>query len=655
MVYSVLHHLDARVASFVPAGLVPGTDAHRRARLVVFFAALCCFGEVPYGIAFAAMGIPLLSALSFAAVAVFFFTMAILHAGRPRAAIGFVSVMIVGELAIKAVYGGGLHCPAPWALVIVPPMVQLVAGGRAGLWAAFGVGAIGLGFGIATQIGGPMEAILPPAPIFDSSVIGIISLILAGYMGIYERIEQRMRAAVEAQKASAEAAHAHVRLVLDSVDQGFLLLDAQGRVLPGVSAAVGRWFGAVRPGEPFADGLGAVDPQLGAAFALGWAAVVEGWLPVELALSQLPQTASVNGRVLSLSYRESEGRYVVKISDVTAEVERARAEAMEREQLALFRHLMHDRAGFVRFVGETSRLVDAVEKGEDGLSLARELHTIKGNVGFFGLDTLAALCHDIEQAAAGRGGMPTASERAALREAWAGILDRVSGLVDRRGRPPIELEADEYTTFLAALGHGADHAQLSLMARSWTFERVRRPLRILADQARGLAQRLEHGEIDVDVDDGEIRLDPGPWAPFWSSLVHVVRNAVDHGLEQPDERRLAGKAESGRIGLRASFEGTKLMIDVSDDGRGVDWERIREVARTRGMPSDAQDDLVRALFTDGISTRTTVSEVSGRGVGMAAVAQATDALGGSIEVRSVPGGGTTMRFGFERAAGMAGG
>jgi two-component system chemotaxis sensor kinase CheA len=149
-----------------------------------------------------------------------------------------------------------------------------------------------------------------------------------------------------------------------------------------------------------------------------------------------------------------------------------------------------------------------------------------------------------------------------------------------------------------------------------------------------------------------VRLDHDRWAPFWGAFVHVVRNAVDHGLEDPETRAAIGKAIP-RIGLRTYeiVEGAagQLILEISDDGRGIRWEAVAAKAAKVGLPHATRDDLAAALFAEGLSTRDAVTETSGRGVGLGAVREACAALGGRIEVESTSGVGTTFRFRFPLA------
>ena len=161
---------------------------------------------------------------------------------------------------------------------------------------------------------------------------------------------------------------------------------------------------------------------------------------------------------------------------------------------------------------------------------------------------------------------------------------------------------------------------------------------------RDLATRLDK-KVQLRTSGEATELDKGVIEKIVDPLVHLVRNAIDHGLEMPAERRAAGKDESGTITLSAAHQGASIVIEISDDGRGLDRERILRKAAERGLPvpenpTDAQVwDLV---FAPGFSTADTLTDLSGRGVGMDVVKKNITALRGQVEIRSQHGHGTTV-------------
>lgn len=165
-------------------------------------------------------------------------------------------------------------------------------------------------------------------------------------------------------------------------------------------------------------------------------------------------------------------------------------------------------------------------------------------------------------------------------------------------------------------------------------------LHALARHARELAERLGK-RVQVIVRGGDVRLDRRIVAALESSLLHLVRNAVDHGIEPPDERRRAGKPECGTVTLEASAAGGRVRVVVADDGRGLDRERIEAVARERGLlaPGGPVPPLEELVLRPGFSTREAATEISGRGVGLDAVAAAVERIGGDLSLASSQGRG----------------
>jgi two-component system chemotaxis sensor kinase CheA len=129
-------------------------------------------------------------------------------------------------------------------------------------------------------------------------------------------------------------------------------------------------------------------------------------------------------------------------------------------------------------------------------------------------------------------------------------------------------------------------------------------------------------------------------------LTHMVRNALDHGIEHPAERRAAGKDPIGKLVLRAFHDAGSMVIQVIDDGTGLDRKRIAEKAVALGLAADAarlsDEDLARIVFEPGFSTAEKVTEISGRGVGMDVVRRNVEALRGSVAIESAPGKGTAV-------------
>lgn len=170
------------------------------------------------------------------------------------------------------------------------------------------------------------------------------------------------------------------------------------------------------------------------------------------------------------------------------------------------------------------------------------------------------------------------------------------------------------------------------------FSRVPRMLRDLSAETGKLVTLETHGET-TEVDKGVIEKIGDP-------LTHLIRNAVDHGIESAEERIAAGKPAEGTIRLSAEQRGARIIVRVADDGRGINRERVRAKAIDKGIiGADAQltnEEIDQLICAPGFSTAETISNISGRGVGMDVVRSNVEALGGRVEIQSVPGEGTTF-------------
>ncbi|HWE54405.1 MAG TPA: chemotaxis protein CheA, partial [Acidimicrobiales bacterium] len=170
------------------------------------------------------------------------------------------------------------------------------------------------------------------------------------------------------------------------------------------------------------------------------------------------------------------------------------------------------------------------------------------------------------------------------------------------------------------------------------FPRVVRDLALMCGKEARL--EMEGAETELDRTLIEAITDP---------LTHLVRNAVDHGVESPEARRAAGKPAQGRISLRAFHEGGHVNIEIADDGNGISVDRIRDKARALGLLRTADEgrmtdrEVLSLIFAPGFSTAAQVTDISGRGVGMDVVKTNIERIGGTVDIASEVGGGTTFR------------
>jgi two-component system chemotaxis sensor kinase CheA len=185
-----------------------------------------------------------------------------------------------------------------------------------------------------------------------------------------------------------------------------------------------------------------------------------------------------------------------------------------------------------------------------------------------------------------------------------------------------------------------DGIMTSRMVPVWqVFDRFPRVVR---DAARALGKR-----VDFVVDGQEIELDRSLLDEIGDPIIHLLRNAIDHGLETPDERTRAGKSPTGRLQLTAARDRSAVVIRVTDDGRGIDRDRVLARAQETGLIEAGKNDLtddeiIKLIARPGFSTAREVTDISGRGVGIDVVHTRVRALGGTVDIKSAKGKGTSI-------------
>ena len=446
-------------------------------------------------------------------------------------------------------------------------------------------------------------------------------------------------------------------MVLDNVRQGLVTLDPAGRLSAEHSRALEQWFGDYEPGQSFASYIKRSCPEFGDWFELSWQAVTDGFLPLELAIDQLPDSVVVGCQHYRIDYEailrdgDQLQEMLLIISDVTADVANAESDALQRETVAMFERVLQDRSGFVEFYDETARLLALAEQaaGSDVATAKRCLHTIKGNAGLFGVESIVGLCHECEDLLGERDHAGFETRLLALRERWDAFSATVDRLLGKQAENTLMLTGGQYRALLQQVVDGEPHADIARSLVDLRLEPAETRLSRFAEQARALAVRLSKADLEVEVGGNGVRLQRERFAPFWSSLTHVLRNAVDHGIEPPDQREASGKLARGRLTLETFEVDGEIVLEVRDDGRGIDWSVVRRKAEELGIACEP-DRPCDALFASGFSTKQQVSELSGRGVGLAAVREACAEIGGEIEVETEVGRGSTFRFRFPVAS-----
>jgi len=456
-------------------------------------------------------------------------------------------------------------------------------------------------------------------------------------IGTYETLETM----VADEMATVVRREASIQLILDAMEDALVVCDRSGVLTEIRSAASGRWFGEPAPGDTLWDYLRRDDPTAAEGLRLGFEQLTDGFFPFDVAAGQIVPRFRREGRWFSLSFRPvHEGDeitgVVAVVADAEAEVAAERAAEDSRELVELVQQLVADPTGTQAALGELRGLVERIG-ASDGAQRLRDLHTLKGGAGVMGLSRLALAAHEAESSLAAGAAGPEAA--ALVAHAAAQTWERLAPVLGQERRQ-LQIDPASLEEVLEKLG---PETEVASIVSSWRFAPLQSLLGQAVQRIGELAAR-QGKQVEVTVQAGGVHAPSSMAESFARTLVHVVRNAVAHGIEPSAERAAAGKAPAGRLRLGSWRTADAVVIRVADDGRGIDWGAVAERARARGLPASDHRQLVAALMAPGLTTRDGVDQLSGRGVGLSAVAAALEGCRGEVEVTSTCGVGTTWTF-----------
>jgi len=443
-----------------------------------------------------------------------------------------------------------------------------------------------------------------------------------------------------------------VQVILDNVPYGLLVVGGDGLMRSGSSDACRALFPGLEETEGVALAAALqLDERDADDLNMAIEQVFDDWMPEEVSLDQIPSRVPVGERTLSLSasvVRTEQGAVdglLFTVADISELIEAER----EVERIRCTLKVLRFRDRFEGFVGEFAQDLAQLEADTSAAGwqdqARRVLHTGKGVFGQFGLRPLQEFIHELESSPE-IGLHHIRQTRTALQveldqraEVW-GV--KLSGAQAR-----YEVD-EEVLSSLAAAVDDAGSLQQARQAVHHLLEAVRcKPAHLVLGPIESTIQQLAASsgkQIRTVLNGMDHRL-PTRLGPVFDQLGHLVRNAVDHGIEVPEAR--GAKPESATVTIGVHRVGAAWHLVVSDDGAGIDGERVASKAVKMGLLSAEQaaalspQQKVALIFADGLSTAETVSDTSGRGVGMAAVRALVESMGGRLQIESVIGEGTT--------------
>ena len=463
---------------------------------------------------------------------------------------------------------------------------------------------------------------------------------------------ENLEAQVESRTLELFRRNAQMRVVLDNVEQGLVMLDREGKIAGECSRAFADAFGAHEAGRLFQEVLAGDDSRACFSLAMSYEQLVDDVLPLEVALDQMPKSLERGARQFALSFTPvlEDGKVegaLLMVRDVTAELAARRADVVRTEQIKVFEGVMRDRPGFLEFLSEARSLYERIcdPCAGDRSETLRALHTLKGNAATFGVTSVSNAAHELEQALLEPEGLVTVAQ-SELSRAWGAFLSQVSPILGQERVGNIEITEEELEQLVGLLRAQTAHALIEPRLLRLRGEPARLRLQRVKEQLIATARRLGKSDPIVLIHADDVRIPIPPFRQFWSAFTHAVRNAADHGMETEVERAAQGKVLRNQVELRLVSNRAAFVVEISDDGHGIDWDKLTQKAAQRNLPHQNHNDLIQALFAGGISTAEEVTMVSGRGLGLSALFESCTAMGGRVEVESELGRGTRFRFVF---------
>ncbi|HSS12693.1 MAG TPA: ATP-binding protein [Rhizomicrobium sp.] len=500
---------------------------------------------------------------------------------------------------------------------------------------------------------------------------------MAGELEVTRDEALRKRDEAETANAKLTVVETAIRTLLDNAEQGFLTVGEDLTVGEQSSAACEAMLGEALAGKPIVELLCRDLPQDAVCAMRDTLASVfrdsgdyaSDYIR-ELKLELLPAAFELGGKSIRAGYKMLDGnRLMLILTDVTETTRLAAQVERERLRLEMIVLAFTESEAFTALVEEYRTFLDAelpslleqIAAPGKVSELYRRIHTFKGLLAQFSFHGSPHALHGFETLLSEKSGWTAHEAREIfqadrLRTAFQRDLDGITGLLGPDFLSPGRL-APSQAQLQALKGAATD----ALAKDAPASPAVRRLLRELAGlggldvksqltlHGRGvgaLAERLEKQMAAVEVEGDATSLMPQIYGPFLRSLVHVFRNAIDHGIEAPDARLAAGKPAEGNIRCRVRYSERGLDISIEDDGHGIDRERLEQHLAGSGATSSqaAQMPLEELMFRQGLSSRDSADEISGRGVGLAAVKEELDRLGGTVRVETLPGAGTRFHF-----------
>lgn len=376
-------------------------------------------------------------------------------------------------------------------------------------------------------------------------------------------------------------------------------------------------------------------------------------------------------KIISDSIDSTKKQVMIIMTDITAQIALEGQIEQEREvqnvivrvieQYDSFMEIMED---FKRFLKELEAIPVMALTAELKWKkdLYRQVHTFKGSFSMFGLQNLTRCLHELEEYIRMEDHVERLKNELTgkrLHVLWQAYSQEWNKLIEILGRKfferrnCVQVESKGIMALEKRLlsSHVAEEMpEILAELKRWRYKKLSELISQYKNYVVELGLRMDKKIHPLGISGVDVLVDPVQYKEFVYNLIHIFRNMADHGIETPEERVGRGKDEYGQIKCEIMLDHGALYLEIKDDGRGIDVEKVRLKAMERGILSTVDGNsieesaIMQLIFSAGFSTQEAVTEISGRGIGLIAIKKAIEKMGGQVRVRSQSGYGTTFRF-----------
>lgn len=586
-----------------------------------------------------------------------------------------IAVLTLIIVPMRAYMTGGMNSTVITWYCIIPIWCGMVIGARAALISAL-ISAVQLIFISYPSLLGlqPHQLELVPMAQYIVAIICIFSI--TALIIIYENqrnsyhtnlLDQSLL--IEAGRHQADKLNQLLKTMLNSVGQGFLIFDQNGDCLTTYSKACESLLESSPAGEKIWDVLKINDSDI-QSFNM-WLDLVFKAKHDFSKYRELGPQSFINSKqqTVRLEYfpvmdGASLQSIVMVATDVTTELQALDQAKHDREHANMILKMTRNSYAFARFNRAFELMLQQfeiefknIDKGID--KLFRIIHTIKGTAATLSMLDIATFSHSLETVLSefntqSKDDQVTAQKEiedllSKMRESHKNIMTEFQTIMGNQassGRNTRQFDADQLRSFYKVLSsENTSEKILDQYSRIFIKEPIGHFFLLYQELVQDLADQLSKKVKPLKIIGGDLLIDAEPYIPLFESFVHIFRNSMDHGFELPEVRQSLNKDREGQIIVNISNEqngGDKfLRIAVSDDGCGIDEARIARILKASGRANEVigktKDELIQMVFSANFSTKSTLTDISGRGIGLDAVLAEAKKLGGSARAESVTG------------------